>query len=241
MLVAPLSYVQWNSMVGTVVGYAAFLLAIAGSFTILGRKNRAVALGLWLGYFVFGFFFIYYYTSHDYYHLPLMLPVAVGLAGLAQAVLPKLSELIKPTWLSRVLIAVLLLAGVGESVWQVRNDFKRVDYRPQVQFWQAIGKELQGKTALALTEDYNGRLSYWGWDDAAYLPASNELIHRELAGHDAEVAKVFAADSVGKDFFLVTMMDDPTMTGGLMDYLQKTYPIYNEGKGYIIFDLRTKK
>jgi 4-amino-4-deoxy-L-arabinose transferase and related glycosyltransferases of PMT family len=241
MLAAPLTYVQWNAMIGTVVGFGAFLLAIAGSFAIIGRKPRAAALGIWLGYLVFGFFFIYYYTSHDYYHLPLMLPVAVGLAGLAQALLPKLSELLLPAWLTRALIILLLLAGVGESVWQVRNDFKRTDYRPQAAFWQKIGSELQGKTALALTEDYNGRLSYWGWDDAAYLPASNELIHRELAGHDAEVARVFAADSVGKDFFLVTMMDDPTMTGGLMDYLQKTYPVYDQGTGYIIFDLRTKK
>lgn len=241
MLFIPLSYVQWNSMIGTVVGYAAFLLAIAGCFTLIGRKNRAVALGLWLGYFVFGFFFIYYYTTHDYYHLPIILPVAVGLAGLAQSVLPKLGELFKPVWLGRALIITLLLIGVGESMWQVRNDFKRVDYRPQAQFWLTLGKELQGKNVLALTEDYNGRLSYWGWYDAAYLPANNELIHREMGGHDAEVAKVFAVDAVGKDFFLVTMLDDPTMTGGLMDYLKKNYSIYDEGTGYILFDLSTKK
>jgi hypothetical protein len=62
-----------------------------------------------------------------------------------------------------------------------------------------------------------------------------------MGGHDAEVAKVFAVDAVGKDFFLVTMLDDPTMTGGLLDYLKKNYSIYDEGTGYILFDLHTKK
>lgn len=241
MLLIPTSYVQWNSMIGSVVGFGAFCLAVLGSFLFGDRRSRAVTLGLWIGYFVFGFFFIYYYTSHDYYHLPLILPVAIGLAGLAQAAIPHLVEWIRPMRLARALIILLMLVGVGESVWQVRNDLKRTDYRSQAQFWEKLGKELQGKNVLALTEDYNGRLSYWGWDDAAYMPANNELIHREISGHDAEVAKVFATDSQGKDFFLVTMMDDPTMTGGLMDYLQKTYPIFDQGSGYIIFDLRTKK
>jgi len=73
------------------------------------------------------------------------------------------------------------------------------------------------------------------------MPAMNELVHRALSGHDADVAATFAAVSQGKQFFLVTLMDDPTMTSGLMDYLMQTYPIYDQGSGYIIFDLRTKK
>ena len=241
LLIQPLSYVQWNEMIGTVVGYAAFLLAAVGCFLLANRKARAVALGLWGAYFVFGLVFVYYFTTHDYYHLPLILPVCIGLAGLAQALLPKLAELIHPGWLARALVIVLLLAGLGETTWQVRNDFKRTDYRSQAQFWADLGKKLQGTDSLALTEDYNGRLSYWGWDDATYMPAMNELVHRALSGHDADVAATFAAVSQGKQFFLVTLMDDPTMTSGLMDYLMQTYPIYDQGSGYIIFDLRTKK
>gem|GEM_PF-461044 len=241
LLISPLSYIDWNTMIGAVVGYAAFLLAVVGCFLLPGRKAKALIGGLAAGYVLFGAVFIYYFTTHDYYHLPLIFLVAIGLAGLAQWALPRLIAAIKPAGLARALIVVALLAGVGETLWQVRNDFKRTDYRSQAQFWADLGQKLQGTSTLALTEDYNGRLSYWGWYDAAYMPAMNELVHRELAGHEGDVAATFAADAQGKQFFLVTLMDDPTMTGGLMDYLQKTYPIYDQGSGYIIFDLRTKK
>lgn len=241
LLVDPASYVNWNNMLGVVVGFTALLLAVAGGFMLGSRKAKALLAGLGVGYLLFGFFFIYYFTTHDYYNLPLIVLVSIGLAGLAQALLPSISELIRPGWLARALVIVLLLAAVGESVWAVRNDFKRIDYRPQAQFWAMLGEKLKGTTSLALTEDYNGRLQYWGWYDAAYMPAMNELIHREDSGHSGNVADTFAAVSQGKEFFLVTLMDDPTMTGGLMDYLKQTYPIYDQGSGYIIFDLRTKK
>jgi len=100
LLIQPLSYVQWNEMIGTVVGYAAFLLAAVGCFLLANRKARAVALGCGALILFFGLVFVYYFTTHDYYHLPLILPVCIGLAGLAQALLPKLAELIHPGWLA---------------------------------------------------------------------------------------------------------------------------------------------
>ena len=237
-LANPVSYLQWNNMVGTVVGFAVFLLAIAGVFMISQRKTRSLVCGLWIGYFVFGFFFIYYYTSHDYYHLPLIVLVAIGLAAFGEGVLRKANEIIRPGWFAKVLLISLLFIGIGESVWQVRNDFKRTDYRPQVQFWAALGKKLQGSTSLALTEDYNGRLSYWGWYNASYMPDLNELAHRALTGHEAGMAQTFAALAQGKDFFLVTMLDDLDAEPEFKQMLYQTYPIYGQGKGYVIFDLR---
>ncbi|NMC84462.1 MAG: glycosyltransferase family 39 protein [Anaerolineaceae bacterium] len=241
MLVQMLSYVHWNEMVVSVTGIVAFLLAVAGLFVIQKGPKRAAALGLWIGYFLYGIVFIYYYTTHDYYHLPLIVLVAVGLAGLAEVLLPRLLELIHPVWIARALLPLLILLGVGETVWQVRSDFKRVDYRPQAEFWAELGQKVRTYHIMALTEDYNGRLSYWGWQDAAYLPAMNELVHRELAGHGGDAMATFQAMVQGNDFFLVTLLDDPTMSGGLMDLLKQTYPIYDQGSGYIIFDLRPQK
>jgi hypothetical protein len=240
MLLNVKSYINWNSMIGVVTGYTAFLLAVVGYFLLSKRKGRVIAFSLLVGYVLFGMIFIYYYTTHDYYHLPLILLVAVGLAGLAQAVLPKIAEIIQPGWLARIVVIAVLLLGTGENIWQVRNDFKRTDYRSQAQLWEKLGAELKGTSSLALTEDYNARLSYWGWYDASYMPQNNELVHRELAGHSGDIMATFSAIANGKEYFLVTMMDDPTMTNGLMDYLKQTYPILDQGNGYIIFDLLKK-
>jgi hypothetical protein len=240
LLINIVSYVNWNHIISIVVSFPAFLLAIIGCFLLSNKKAKTVSIGLWAGYFIFGFIFIYYYTTHDYYQLPLILLISIGLAGLIQVLLPKIVEIIQPGWLSRPLVIALILIGIGESVWQVHNDFKNTDYSSQAQFWASLGEKLRNTSSLALTEDYNDRLSYWGWYNADYMPQMKELIHRDVSGHSGDIYATFSAVSKGKEYFLITMMDDPVMTGGLMKYLNKTYPIYDQGKGYIIFDLIKK-
>jgi hypothetical protein len=84
MLLDPVSYLHWNNLIGTVAGFAAFLLGLGGLFLFKQRVSRSVMFGLWAGYLVFGAFFIYYYTTHDYYHLPLLFLCSVGLAALGR-------------------------------------------------------------------------------------------------------------------------------------------------------------
>lgn len=238
MLTNPVSYLQWNNLIGVVVGFAAFLLALAGLFLIRQRSARSLTLGLWAGYLLFGFFFIYYYTTHDYYHLPLLLMVSIGLAGIGDALIAKALEWIRPQWFASALLIAVMAAGVFEVCWQVRTDFKRVDYRPQAAFWRMLGDKLRGTSSLAMTEDYNGRLTYWGWYDPAYMPEVAELTHRELAGHGSDAVETFKAVAQGKEFFLVTLLDDLDKMPALKSYLYQTYPIYDQGDGYLIFDLR---
>ncbi len=82
----PLSYIRWDNKVQEVLGISALLLAIAGTFLLKDRRGRSLILGLWGGYLLFGVFFMYYYGTHDYYHLPLIPLVAIGLAAVGQAV-----------------------------------------------------------------------------------------------------------------------------------------------------------
>lgn len=238
MLKDPVSYLNWNNLIGVVVGFAAFLLSLAGIFLLRIRKARSLVIGLWAGYLIFGFFFIYYYTTHDYYHLPIIVLVSIGLAAIGETVIAKMSEFIRPKWFANFLLLAVLLVGMGEVCWQVRNDLKRTDYRPQAAFWAALGEKLRGTTSLAMSEDYNGQLSYWGWYDASYMPEIAELTHLELSGHESGVAETFKIASQGKEFFLVTMLDDLEKEPEFKAYLYQTYPIYDQGKGYVIFDLR---
>jgi hypothetical protein len=239
MLIDPLSYIRWNTMVVAVVGYLAFFLGLMGILLLNSRGKRSLAIGLWLGYFLFGAVFIYYFTTHDYYHLALIPFTAIGLAALGDLVLKKSSELVRPGWLFRAVVIVALFASVGESVWQMRNEFKRADYRGQAAFWEKLGTELQGYNTLAMTDDYNCRLGYYGWYGAAYMPELAELTHRELAGHGGDIQQTFDAMADGYDLFLVTMMDDLEQSPEFKEYLDQTYSIFDQGEGYLIYDLRT--
>jgi hypothetical protein len=153
-------------------------------------------------------------------------------------VIAKVSEIVRPVWLSRVLIVFVLVVGVGEVCLQMRTEFKRVDYRPQAAFWQKLGEKLYNTSSLAMTEDYNGRLIYWGWYASSYMPDVAELRHRELTGHGADAVETFKAAAAGKAYFLVTLLDDLDQMPTLKAYLYESYPIYDQGTGYIIFDLR---
>jgi hypothetical protein len=238
LLVDPVSYIRWNNMIVTVTGYAAFFLGIAGLFLLNSRAKKALLGGLWIGYLAFGAVFIYYFTTHDYYHIVVLPLTVVGLAALADAVLNKASESIKPNWFFRLLILVVLFACVGESVWQTRNVFKRTDYRSQSELWSKLGAELHGSNTLAMTDDYNGRLSYYGWYEADYMPDPAELSHRELAGHEGGAIETFKAMAEERDYFLVTLLDDLNKESEFKTFLDQTYPILDQGDGYLIYDLR---
>lgn len=240
MLIDPISYLHWNSLIGVVAGFSAFLLGLAGLFLLKQRASRSITLGLWAGYVLFGGIFIYYYTTHDYYHLPILFLSSIGLAALGDILIVKVLEMVRPSWLARVLVVFVLAAGVGEVFWQIRTEFKRVDYRPQAAFWQKLGKKLYNTSSLAMTEDYNGRLIYWGWYASSYMPDVAELRHRELTGHGSDAVDTFKAAAEGKEYFLVTLLDDLDQMPTLKAYLYQTYSIYDQGKGYIIFDLREK-
>ncbi len=238
MLADPLSYLNWNNMIGIVVGFAAFLLALAGIFLLKERRARSLTIGLWAGYLLFGLVFIYYYTSHDYYHLVTILMVSIGLAAIGDAVAAKMLAVIQPGWFAQTLLLLVIGLGVFEVCWQVRSDFKRVDYRPQAAFWQMLGEKLNNTSSLAMTEDYNARLAYWGWYASSNMPDVAELRHRELTGHGGDAVKTFKAAAEGKEYFLVTQLNDFDQLPDLKSFITQTYPIFDQGDGYIIFDLR---
>lgn len=241
MLIDPLSYIRWNNMIVTVTGIAAFLLGLFGIALLDNREKRSMVLGLWIGYILFGAFFIYYYTTHDYYHLAIIPFTAIGLAAVADALVKRAGGVVKPGWFFRSMTVVLLFACIGETMWQVRNDFKRSDYRSQAQFWLTLGDELRGSSSLGMTDDYNGRLAYYGWYEAAYMPDMNELTHRALAGHSGDMAATFADLAVGHKYFVVTMLDDLNTVPEFKAFLDQTYPVYDSGEGYIIYDLQGQK
>jgi 4-amino-4-deoxy-L-arabinose transferase-like glycosyltransferase len=66
----------WFSIVSVVVSPVALLVGLVGAFLFLRRLPRALLLGLWGGYLLFGLTFTYHIHTHDYYSLQLVPVVA---------------------------------------------------------------------------------------------------------------------------------------------------------------------
>lgn len=234
LLISPSYYLGWVSMLNMVFGGVVFALSLLGLF-FASRDALRFLIPLWLGYGLFGLYFNYHISSHDYYSLPLI-PIAALTFGLLAAKLLELLAETTQTRLTRFAAFLILILGLFMSLWQVRAQWMSVDYRPEAQMWAEIRQKLGDKTFVGLTQDYGARLAYWGWISGLNWPQAGDINYRLERGGKFDFNKTFSELTYGKDFFLVTDFDQLKRQPLLMEKLQ-SYSIVFEGNGYIIYGL----
>jgi hypothetical protein len=235
LYLSPSYYLGWVNMLNLVTGGMILMLALLGLF-FFDDKNRRFLLGLWAGYAVFGIYFNYHISTHDYYSLPLIPIAALSIAPLADFLFAKLAQLTN-TNILRVAAFCLLLFGLFASVWNTRNQLNAVDYRPEAEMWAEIGEKVEGYNLAGLTQDYGSRLAYWGWRNSTSWPTYGDLLYRDgLRGGQRNYDELFAEITAKKDLFIVTDFNDLARQPFLKEKLENC-PIFAEGDGYVIYDL----
>ena len=235
----PSYYFGWIGTLNLVVGAAALTLSLIGIF-FFERENRRFALALWAGYFLFGLYFNYHISTHDYYSLPLIPIAALSLAPLADWLFAQLAELAATRFAKSAAYAVLLL-GLFSALWSLRSEMKRVDYRPEAQMWAEIGERIGDGNAAGLTQDYGARLSYWGWKNlVSWQTYGDATYHADLRGAQRGFEETFAALVEKKELFVVTDFDELKRQPLLREKLT-AYPVFAEGDGYVIYNLGLDK
>ena len=236
LLLSPLNYVQWATKADMAAGGLAIMFGLLGLVFVQERSVRIFLFGLWGAYLLFGLYFDYHVASHDYYHLPLIPLVAVSLAPVADWAMSRLAELTLQRW-ARLAAVVALFYGLLSVVWDVRNQMKSVDYRPQAAMWAEIGEKLShGPNVIALTQDYGTRLAYWGWQDAIIWPNSGDIDYHEARGASFDLAERFDKLTHNSTYFLVTDFDELNRQPQLRQQLAG-FAIYAQGDRYVIYDL----
>lgn len=232
----PAYYLGWLGMLNNVSGGFVLTGALL-AFFFVDEKNKRFILALWLGYFIFGIYFNYHISSHDYYSLPLIPIVALALAPLADFLFAQLAALVTTRAL-RFFAFCILLFGVSAQAWALRAEMKAVDYRPQAQMWQTIGEITKGYNLAGLTQDYGARLAYWGWASSSAWPTFGDLnYHQGLRGAQMDFEKQFAEVAAKKDLFIVTDFTELSLQPLLKERLE-SFPIFAQGDGYLIYNLR---
>ena len=235
LFLGPSYYLGWVNMLNLVAGGMVLMLALTGLFFFEDKKRRFL-LGLWAGYLAFGLYFNYHISTHDYYSLPLIPVVALSIAPLTDALLSKLADL-TPTKSLRLASFLFLLFGLFASLWNTRNQLNAVDYRPQAAMWQEIRTKTDGYNLAGLTQDYGARVAYWSWRNITSWPAYGDLLYSTERGGERKLDELFAEVAAKKDLFLVTDFNDLARQPFLKEKLS-AYPVFTEGDGYVIYDLR---
>jgi len=238
MWLDPAFYFSWQNLMSNATGFGVWVAGIVGVFLADKRRERPLLLGLWIGYIALGFTFPYHFTTHDYYHLPLIPIAALSLAPLVKIVFERFFDR-NPGLFPRLVLVVLVLFGVAVQSWYARARLASADYRSEAPFWAAIGDKLEhNASVIGLTQDYGYRLAYWGWLGSSSWYTSADISVRYLAGQNIDFAKQFAEDTAGKQYFLVTMFGEFENQPVIKDLLYSHYPIYAQTDEYIIFDLQ---
>jgi 4-amino-4-deoxy-L-arabinose transferase-like glycosyltransferase len=235
--VDPSFYLRWKGMLDGIVGFGPLVLGVIGVLISQRRRVAALLLGLWLGYMAYSFTFAYHTISHDYYHLMFIPILALSLAPVAET----LYQRIPSHRFLQAVLATLVILTVALQIWDVRVTLARYDYRPDQAYWVEIGNAIgpSATPVVAMAQDYGTRLAYWGWQPVVSWLTDGDLSVRSLAGIEVNELGRFEEMIEGKHFFVVTQLTKLEEQPTLQSFLFENYPIYAQGKGYIIFDIST--
>lgn len=230
-------YLQWKGQLEGIFGLGAVAVAVTGVL-IARRRAMAFLLGLWGGYIAYGMTFAYHITTHDYYQMMLIPILALSLAPAAEVLFARAAEL-RNLHFARAVSGILISLMLALHLWTVRVELIREDFRPDAAYQAMLG-DLMGHSstpAISIAQDYGYRLAYWGWQPNISWYDDGQLNLRQLAGIDVDLATRFAEFVEGKHFFVITHLRRLDDQPALKELLYRTYPIFAEGDGYIIFDL----
>ncbi len=233
---SPMFYVRWGHTVIKWLGGPWLLAAVLGYALNPRRGLLTLGLGWVLGYGAYAFAVPYQAMTHNYYHLPLMPWIALGVSALAALLYPILLE--RPLW-ARVVVAVAVAAGVVYATAASVRELRAKDYRAEPTFWKSLVEQLPEGRYIGLLQDFGFRMNYYGgrgmdvWPTAAILE-----LQRVWKGEPQDAHRLFREKTEGYDYFLVTAMGQWEQQPALREILTRCYPVVVEGEGFLVFDLR---
>lgn len=238
LLTDPFHYLSWKDMIDSTLGIEFFLVGVVGVLLIKDKPYRVMFISLFIGYFLYGSVFDYHIVTHSYYQIPLTPIVAVGLAAWGGALVERVK--------GRSLFTLAVLGGVlffwmAYNFWDARMTLKHADYRDEAAFYTELGSELKDYSVVAITPNYGYRLGYWGWKQATNWKSVGDFVMREMAGMEIDRGEMLMDAIQGQDLFLITDFEEFDSQPEVKAFLWETYPVFDEGDGYLIFDLQNVK
>jgi 4-amino-4-deoxy-L-arabinose transferase-like glycosyltransferase len=231
----PTFYLLWFNQLKYVFSLPWLVLGLLGLAWLPDKRSRVVIMGVWVGYLLMGFALSHHISTHDYYHEPLIPIVALGVAALADA----LFKLLPPRRWAVALAAAVLLMGAGMSAWEARTTLHKNDFSQEAAFWQNLGTVLgHDSFVVGLTQDYGYRLEYWGWVRPDNWLTVGDMDVRKDSGQSFTIDSLFAQQTQGKQYFVITMFDELDRQPELKKLLTSQYPVVASGSGYVIYDLQ---
>lgn len=232
----PLFYIQWILELDSTIDLVIVLAAILGISLFTKKKYFYILAGYLFGYVVYGFAFSYHITTHDYYHLPLMIPVSIGI-GIILGKVFNVSE--RNRIFTKIVFTCTALLFIGINTWEVRSALSRLNFTEEIEKWEMVGEQLGHESrVIGLFPNYGYRLAYWGWMHVSSWTTSDDVALRELAGQKVDLEAELLDRISDYDYFVIADQEEYENQEFLKEYFESNFLKSEEIKDIIIYDLR---
>ncbi len=204
-------WLGWLKQIGLTVGVPAFIAAALAILLFSRGRPRALLIGLWLGYLVYGLVFSYAIHTHNYYQMPFIPVVALGLAAICSYAVKRLRRMSTVSHLVMMSIGLLLVILLFMMYNIINGKYERIkfspntirkaesfcrlvgidnnflerlrkDYTSQVKIAEQIGQTVNHSINTISLEYHNGRfLNYHGQISGRYWPTLADIHHYRTA------------------------------------------------------------
>jgi MFS family permease len=226
------------------------MLAVAGLVVARGRARWVIG-AIALGYVAFGFVFTYHYSSHLYYHLPLLVPIGLGIGALVDRLVRLARATRSPLAVGAAAMIVPLLAL---AVFSWPSPLVGSASSDQLARWaddQAVAVmvgEVTGHSTrvIMLASEDGDLLRYYGWIAGTEWPAAADLKQIRLADASSPPAeqrfRQLSDEPGGADYFVVTALDELSNQPDLQELLDRGYRRVADCDGKcVVWDLSSAK
>jgi len=235
MWIDPVFYLQWKNMIDSVVTIPWLLVGLIGIFLIRDKTARGLIGGAFAGYLIYGILFSYYTTTHNYYQLPLIPLVGLGLGAAFSLVVGQLRG---PRWLAGALMSGVLLVFAASNLWDARTELKRTNYQQEVALAEQIGALFKPEDrVVSIAPYYSYSIRYWGWVNASNWLSIGDIALRERAGQTIDLKGLFEEQTKGQDYFLVMDFDEFDKQPEIKQILEQGYRQVANTPNYVLYDL----
>lgn len=236
-------WVGWIHQINIVIGYIPLIVALIGVLLFPARLPKALILGLWIGYALFGLAFTYHSHTHDYYHLQLIPIAALSIAPIGALISRALAKACTQWYWRLALLAIFLFASLIYTL-KVPRRLGSQDLH-HVKVAQEIGEITQHSTdTIFLAYAYGKPLMYHGEISGGNWPIGPDFWADRFSGRRIPSAKE-RLDSImmhsSPKYFIVTNLQEFESQQDLKQYLMESFPIVVQTQDYLIFDLMKRK
>jgi len=165
-------------IVSRVETWPLFILAAIGAVVTRDRVSRAVLAALFAGYFAFAVAFTYHMPTHDYYHLPYLPVIALGVAVLLarmEGVIPERARAAA----AAVLCAITVVVG-SMTAWPRLHFADAAEY---AQMYREVGELTEhGTHVLFLDPEYGFSMMYHAEVSGDSWPNVDDLAAEAIDG-----------------------------------------------------------